>query len=64
MTTPHLSQEEANAIMPLIIGRLFLMLSRPEQPGDIEAFHAIRSAALDCGDALGIKPDWKLEHHK
>ena len=34
----------------LAIGRLFLMLSRPEQPGDIETFHEIRSIVLDSSE--------------
>ena len=34
----------------LAIGRLFLMLSRPEQPGDIETFHKIRAIVLDSAD--------------
>ena len=36
------------------IGRLFLMLSRPEQPGDIETFHKIRAIVLDSADC---RPD-------
>ena len=34
----------------LAIGRLVLMLSRPEQPGDIETFHKIRAIVLDSAD--------------
>ena len=34
----------------LSIGRLFLMLSRPEQPNDIETFHKIRAIVLDSAD--------------
>ena len=38
----------------LAIGRLFLMLSRPEQPGDIETFHKILAIVLDSAD---YRPD-------
>ena len=34
----------------LAIGRLFMMLSRPEQPNDIETFHKIRAIVLDSAE--------------
>ena len=38
------------------IGRLFMMLSRPEQPGDIETFHKIRAIVLDSAEH---QPDYR-----
>ena len=40
----------------LAIGRLFLLLSRPEQPGDIETFHKIRAIVLDSAEH---QPDYR-----
>ena len=40
----------------LAIGRLFLMLSRPEQPNDIETFHKIRAIVLDSAEH---QPDYR-----
>ena len=40
----------------LAIGRLFLMLSRHEQPSDIETFHKIRAIVLDSAEH---QPDYR-----
>ena len=40
----------------LAIGRLFLMLSRPEQTGAIKTFHKIRAIVLDSAEH---QPDYR-----
>jgi len=52
MNTTHTTPPEVQ----LAIGRLFLMLSRPEQPGDIETFHKIRAIVLDSAEH---QPDYR-----
>lgn len=49
-------QQEAARVMDCAIGRLFLIASRPEQPGDVETYYACRTAILDAAEALGISP--------
>ncbi len=51
-----MSQAQTPPEVQLAIGRLFLMLSRPEQPGDIEAFHKIRAIVLDFSEH---QPDYR-----
>lgn len=46
-----LSKEEHHAAMNMAIGRLFRLMSRPTQPGDVEQFYRCRSVVLDLGDA-------------
>jgi hypothetical protein len=49
-----LSPEEAHRIMPLVIGRLLRIASRPEQPGDALQFANLRYVAFACAEALSI----------
>ena len=48
---------EAGEIMSMAIGRLFLLGSRPEQPGDIETFYKIRSAVMEAAEVLELELD-------
>lgn len=41
-------------VLTLAIGRLLRLMSRPEQPGDIEQYRMARSAALDAADRLAL----------
>ncbi len=54
MNTETKTDQTTPQEVKLAIGRLFLMLSRPEQPGDIETFNKIRSIVLDSAD---YRPD-------
>jgi hypothetical protein len=38
----------------MALGRLFLLASRPAQPGDEDTFHAIRSIVMNEADARGM----------
>lgn len=57
---PRVTPEEAPRIMPLVIGRLFKLASRPEQPGDGEEYEKIRRVAMACGEALETAPPYQL----
>ena len=58
-----MTNTEANALMPLIIGRLFKLASRPAQPSDAAEFQKLRALALDCGEALGINTTSYAPNH-
>ena len=61
---------ETNKTMELAIGRIFRIMSRSEQPGDVAEYERCRSLILDCADELGIsgkgpsvginKPGWNF----
>lgn len=60
----RLSSVEARCTLTLAIGRVLRLLSRPEQPGDVVAYHEARAAALDAAESLGrptsaeYRPSW------
>lgn len=45
---------EDERLLTLACGRLFRLLSRPQQPGDVEAYYAARAVALDAAERLGL----------
>lgn len=51
-----MTREEADLAMRLAIGRVMRMMSRPEQPGDAEMFHACRAIVQEAAEVLGIEP--------
>jgi hypothetical protein len=57
---PRVTPEEAQRIMPLVIGRLFKIASRPSQPGDIDEYEKLRHVAMVCGEALETTPPYQL----
>lgn len=48
-----MTRTEAESLMELAIGRLFLMGSRPTQDGDIATFYACRSVVMEAAEVLG-----------
>lgn len=49
-----MTTDEANQTMQLALGRLFRLLSRPEQDGDIEQFYRCRGAIMEAAAVIGI----------
>ena len=49
-----MTNDEAASILSMACGRLLRLLSRPVEGGDIEAFYATRTAALDAAAILGL----------
>jgi hypothetical protein len=47
MTT---SKQAMPAEVQMALGRLFAMMSRPAQPGDVEMFHKIRALVMDSAE--------------
>ena len=43
-----MSQPPMPVEVQMALGRMFAMMSRPTQPGDVETFHAIRAVVLDA----------------
>ncbi len=55
MTTPSTVPPEVQ----LALGRLFAMMTRPEQPGDADQFHEIRAIVMDsCEQRADYRPNW------
>jgi hypothetical protein len=53
----------------LAIGRLFRMMSRPSQPGDVDMFYKCRSIILNAAEAGGVsvddyQPNWVRDRLK
>jgi len=44
---------EERLVVSLALGRLFRMLSRPAQPGDVEEYYRLRAILLDALDPDG-----------
>jgi hypothetical protein len=44
---------EAKAVMRLALGRIFRLLSRPAQPGDVAVYEQARAMALNAAEVLG-----------
>lgn len=57
---PTVSPEEARQIMPLVVGRLFRLASRPAEPGDDLEYAKIRAVGMACGEALRIGAPYQL----
>lgn len=53
-----MDRDDAARTMDLAIGRLLRLMSRPEQPGDVETYYACRRAIYDAAEAMGreIRP--------
>lgn len=50
-----MSSAEARALLPVLLGRIFLIMSRPGKPGDAAVYEEARMRALDCFEVLGMK---------
>lgn len=64
-----MTDSEARLILTLACGRLFRMGTRPTEPGDVETYARIRSAALEAADHLGIdltdnRPNYARQHRR
>jgi hypothetical protein len=60
-----LTPEDARALVPLALGRLFAMMMRPYQPGDEDTYHAIRSIVLDATEPPpDHRPNWARDRLK
>lgn len=46
--------------MQLALGRLFRIMSRPYQPGDIEQYERCRTIIMDAAEAEG----WTFDDHR
>lgn len=61
--TPTVDPTEARAAAHLAIGRLLRIMSRPEQPGDVEEYYRCRSIIMGAAETLGLsatdnRPNW------
>ena len=57
--------EETNALVRLAIGRLFRIMSRPYQDGDVAEYERCRGIILDHADAGEVwKPNWARDRLK
>jgi hypothetical protein len=50
------------AEVQLALGRIFLLASRPAQPGDVEQYERARKVVLDAADEFQITPGPDYEH--
>lgn len=49
----------------LAIGRIFRMMSRPEQPGDVADYYRCRSIILNASpEPIDTRPNWIRDRHK
>ncbi len=51
---------EKGKLVELALGRIFLMGSRPTQPGDVEEYERCRAIILDATDP--VEPDWTANY--
>lgn len=58
-----LPSESIRQIVNAAIGRLLRMGSRPEAPGDAEAFYNIRSVFLAGTEAMAARGEWKSQEY-
>ena len=57
--------EETNALVRLAIGRLFRIMSRPYQDGDVAEYERCRGIILDHADAGEVwEPNWARDRLK
>ena len=58
--------EENKQAVRLALGRIFLLLSRPTQPGDEAVYWACRDIILDCAPAQEEpwRPNWIRDRNK
>lgn len=61
-----MNEQEARTAMHLAIGRLFRIMSRPYQEGDIEQFYMCEKVVMDAAQVLGIEardntPNWTAQ---
>ena len=51
---------EMPAEVQMALGRLFSMMSRPAQPGDVDTFHKIRALVMDAAEPAlpGYRPNY------
>jgi len=56
---------ERDTLLKCAIGRLFLLGSRPTQPGDVEEYERIRAIVLDNTEPqpLGYQPNYARDYH-
>lgn len=55
-----------NQTVELALGRIFRLLSRPEQPGDVAEYERCRAIVLaEIGDGYTppYRPNWAAERH-
>lgn len=52
MSSIELSLDERQRAMQLALGRIFRLMSRPEQPGDVEQYEAARRVVTEVAPAL------------
>jgi hypothetical protein len=66
-TRSTVTNKERNRIMEMALGRIFLLGSRPTQPGDIEQYEKARHALLTAYDEAPFEverdysPNWAKE---
>lgn len=46
------------------MGRLFHIMGRPHQPGDVEEYEKCRSIILDHTEERDYEPNWAKDHLK
>jgi len=62
-----MTRKERDLIIKMALGRIFLLGSRPEQPGDIEQYEKARHALLTAYDEAPFeverdnRPNWAKE---
>ena len=52
--------KEMPAEVQLALGRLFLMMSRPARPGDVDTLHKIRALVMDAAEP--VLPDYRPDY--
>lgn len=53
--------DELDTLVKMSIGRIFKLMSRPFQEGDIEQFEKAKSVIMSCAEALGMSNDYSSE---
>jgi len=49
--------EEKKMLMNLSLGRIFKLMSRPFQKGDIQQYEEAKAIFIQCAEDLGLKKD-------
>lgn len=50
-----MNRDEAKVVMRLALGRIFRLMGRPTQPGDVAVYEHARAAAREAAEVLGFE---------
>ena len=59
-----MNEQDMAQIKRLAAGRLFLIMSRPPQPGDVADYHRIRDIFMQDQNVADHRPNWVRDRTK